>query len=47
MEFDDEYIKANAPSDACLCIFTDTDQVPEVHLAANGKVKAGDQAVYF
>lgn len=47
MEFDDEYIKANAPSDACLCIFTDTDQVPEVHLAASGKVKAGDQAVYF
>ncbi len=24
MEFDDEYIKANAPSDACLCIFTDS-----------------------
>lgn len=29
MEFDDEYIKANAPSDACLCILP-TDQVSDV-----------------
>ena len=47
MEFDDEYIKANAPSDACLCIFTDLEDGQEVHLAADGNVKAGDQAVWF
>lgn len=47
MEFDDEYIKANAPSDACLCIFTDLKEGKEVHLAAEGNVKAGDQAVWF
>lgn len=47
MEFDDEYIKANAPSDACLCIFTDPDQVSDVTLAKTGNVKAGEQAVYF
>lgn len=47
MEFDDEYIKANAPSDACLCIFTDLEEGKEVHLAAEGNVKAGDQAVWF
>lgn len=47
MEFDDEYIKANAPSDACLCIFTDTDQVSDVSLVKTGNVKAGEQAVYF
>ena len=47
MEFDDEYIKANTPSDACLCIFTDLEEGKEVHLAAEGNVKAGDQAVWF
>lgn len=47
MEFDDEFIKKNAPSDACLCIFTDMDEIPEVHLAAEGQVKAGDKAVWF
>ncbi len=47
MEFDDEYIKANAPSDACLCIFTDPDQVSDVTLVKTGNVKAGEQAVYF
>ena len=47
MEFDDEFIKANAPSDACLCIFTDLEDGQEVHLAADGNVKAGDQAVWF
>lgn len=47
MEFDDEYIKANAPSAACLCIFTDLEEGKEVHLAAEGNVKAGDQAVWF
>ena len=46
MEFDDEYIKANAPSDACLCIFTDLEEGKEVHLAAEER-KAGDQAVWF
>ncbi|WP_308590327.1 glucose PTS transporter subunit IIA [uncultured Megasphaera sp.] len=47
MEFDDEFIKANAPSDACLCIFTDLEEGKEVHLAADGIIKAGDRAVWF
>lgn len=47
MEFDDEFIKANAPSDACLCIFTDLEEGKEVHLAADGSIKAGDRAVWF
>ena len=47
MEFDDEFIKANAPSDACLCIFTDLEDGKEVHLAADGSIKAGDRAVWF
>lgn len=47
MEFDDEYIKANAPSDACLCIFTDLAEGQEVHLAKPGTIKALDEAVWF
>lgn len=47
MEFDDEFIKQNAPSDACLCIFTDMDAIPEVHTVTTGQVKALDKAVWF
>lgn len=47
MEFDDEFIKQNAPSDACLCIFTDMDAIPEVYTVTTGQVKALDKAVWF
>ena len=42
-----EFIKQNAPSDACLCIFTDMDAIPEVHTVTTGQVKALDKAVWF
>lgn len=47
MEFDDDFIKKNAPSDACLCIFTDLEEGKEVHLANSGTVNALDKAVWF
>jgi PTS system D-glucosamine-specific IIC component len=47
MEFDDEFIKANAPSDACLCIFTDLEEGREVHLEKQGTIKALDEAIWF
>lgn len=47
MEFDMEYIKEHAPSDACLCIFTDMDAIPEVHMTASGQIHALDKAVWF
>lgn len=47
MEFDMDYIKEHAPSDACLCIFTDMDAIPEVHMASSGQIHALDKAVWF
>lgn len=47
MEFDAEFIRQNAPSDACLCIFTDMDAIPEVHTVTTRQVKALDKAVWF
>ncbi|MCH4179265.1 MAG: glucose PTS transporter subunit IIA [Megasphaera sp.] len=47
MEFDDAYLKANAPSDACLCIFTDLEDGQEVHLETKGNINALDTAVWF
>ena len=47
MEFDDAFIKEHAPSDACLCIFTDLDEAKEVHPLPKESVKALDEAVWF
>ncbi len=47
MEFDDAFIRQHAPSDACLCIFTDLAENREVHLLADGSIKALEQAVWF
>lgn len=47
MEFDDDFIKKNAPSDACLCIFTDLEEGKEVHVTHTGDVNALDKAVWF
>lgn len=45
MTFDTAYVKANAPSDACLCVFTDLPEGKEVALLKSGKVKALEDAV--
>lgn len=47
MEFDDEFIKKNAPSDACLVIFTNLDKSRPVHMEKSGPVKALDEVVSF
>ena len=45
MTFDTAYVKANAPSDACLCVFTDLPEGKEVALLKSGNVKALEDAV--
>ena len=45
MAFDTAYVKANAPSDACLCVFTDLQDGQEVSLLKSGSVKALEDAV--
>ena len=45
MTFDIAYVKANAPSDACLCVFTDLPEGKEVVLLKAGNVKALEDAV--
>ena len=45
MTFDTAYVKANAPSDACLCVFTDLQEGQEVFLLKGGSVKALEDAV--
>jgi PTS system D-glucosamine-specific IIC component len=45
MTFDTAYVKANAPSDACLCVFTDLQDGQEVSLLKSGIVKALEDAV--
>ena len=45
MNFDIAYVKANAPSDACLCVFTDLPEGKEVVLLKAGNVKALEDAV--
>lgn len=47
MSFDMEYVKANAPSDACLVIFTNLIPGQEVQLEANGAVNALDEIAYI
>lgn len=47
LEFDKAFVKEHAASDACLCIFTDTEKVKTVHMAASGSVKALDTVVWF
>jgi len=45
MAFDTAYVKANAPSDACLCVFSDLPEGREVALLKAGSVKALEDAV--
>ena len=45
MTFDIACVKANAPSDACLCVFTDLPEGKEVVLLKTGNVKAMEEAV--
>ena len=45
MTFDTAYVKANAPSDACLCVFTDLPEGKTVALLKKGAVKALEDAV--
>ena len=45
MTFDTAYVKANAPSDACLCVFTDLPEGKEVALLKAGNVKAMEEVV--
>ena len=45
MTFDTAYVKANAPSDACLCVFTNLPEGKEVALLKAGSVKALEDAV--
>ena len=45
MTFDIAYVKANAPSDACLCVFTDLPEGKKVALLKTGNVKALEDAV--
>ncbi len=47
MEFDNAFIAENAPSDACLCVFTNLASEKEVHILTNGSVNALDNAVWF
>jgi len=44
MTFDTAYVKANAPSDACLCVFTDLPDGKEVGLLKTGNIKALEEA---
>jgi len=45
LAFDTAYVKANAPSDACLCVFTGLPEGKEVALLKTGNVKALEEAV--
>ena len=47
MTFDTAYVRANAPSDACLCVFTDLPEGKEVALLKTGSVKAMEEAAEF
>ena len=45
MSFDTAYVKANASSDACLCVFTGLPECKTVALLKKGAVKALEEAV--
>ena len=45
LAFDTAYVKANAPSDACLCVFTGLPEGKEVVLLKTGNIKALEEAV--
>lgn len=47
LEFDNEFVKTHAASNACLCLFTDTEKIKTVHMAAAGTIHALDTAVWF
>ena len=45
MTFDTAYVKANASSDACLCVFTDLPEDKAVALLKTGNIQALEDAV--
>ncbi|WP_301860400.1 PTS glucose transporter subunit IIA [uncultured Megasphaera sp.] len=47
MQFDREYVKNQASSDACLCVFTNLTASQSVHLLPIQSVQALDNAVWF
>ena len=47
LSFDDAYIKANAQSNACFCIFTDLPPENVIHLKHQGFIQTGQEAVWF
>lgn len=47
MEFDDAYIKAHAPSDACIMVMTGMEEGREVKLLKTGAVKALDEVATY
>ena len=47
MEFDDVYIKAHAPSDACIMVMTGMEEGREVKLLKTGAVKALDEVATY
>lgn len=47
MEFDLEYIKANAVSEACMAVFTGLTEGREIHMEKIGEVKALDEIGWY
>ena len=47
MEFDLEYIRANAASEACMAVFTGLKEGQEIHMERTGAVKALDEIAWY
>ncbi len=47
MEFDLEYIRANAASEACMAVFTGLKEGQEIHMERTGEVKALDEIAWY
>ena len=47
MEFDLEYIKANAASEACMAVFTGLTEGREIHMVKTGEVRALDEIGWY
>lgn len=47
MEFDLEYIKANAVSEACMAVFTGLTEGREIHMVKTGEVRALDEIGWY
>lgn len=47
MEFDLEYIRANAASEACMAVFTGLTEGREIHMVKTGEVRALDEIGWY